>query len=99
VGALLAERALVHDEDGVGGLNGAEAVGYEDAGAAGDHAGQSEADAVLGVGVDRAGGFVEDENAGGVGERAGEGDELLLAGAEAGSALLRVRQTREEGCG
>ena len=64
-----------------------EAVGDEDAGAAGDHAREGEADALLGVGVDRAGGLVEDEDAGGVGERAGEADELLLAGGEGGAAL------------
>ena len=40
VGALLAELAFVHDEDGVCGLDGGEAVGDEDAGAAGDHAGE-----------------------------------------------------------
>ena len=50
------------------------------AGAAGDHAGQGEADAELGFGVDGAGGLVEDEDAGVVGEGAGEADELLLAG-------------------
>ena len=87
VGALLAELAFVHDEDGVGALDGGEAVGDEDAGAAGDHAGESGADAELGVGVDGAGGLVEDEDAGAVGEGAGEGDELLLAGGERGAAF------------
>ena len=87
MGAALAELALVHDEDGVGGLNGAEAVGDEDAGAAGDHAGEGEADAVFGVGVDGAGGLVEDEDGGRVGEGAGEADELLLAGGEGGAAF------------
>ena len=87
MGAVLAELAFVHDEDGVGGLDGAEAVRDEDAGAAGDHAGEGEADAVLGVGIDGAGGFVEDEDGGRVGEGAGEADELLLAGGERGAAL------------
>ena len=87
VGAALAELALVHDEDGVGGLDGGEAVGDEDAGAAGDHAREGEADAVFGVGVDGAGGLVEDEDGGRVGEGAGEADELLLAGGEGGAAL------------
>ena len=87
VGALLAELAFVHDEDGVGALDGAEAVGDQDAGAAGDHAGEGEAHAVFGVGVDGAGGFVEDEDAGVVREGAGEGDELLLTGRQAGPAF------------
>ena len=87
VGAALAQGAFVHDEDGVGGLDRAEAVGDQDAGAACDHAREGEADAVFGLGVDRAGGLVEDEDRWRVGEGAGEGDELLLAGGEGGSAF------------
>ena len=87
MGALLAELAFVHDEDGVCGLDGAEAVGDEDTGAASDHAGEGLANAELGVGIDGAGGFIEDEDAGVVGEGAGEADELLLAGGEASAAL------------
>ena len=67
VGAALAKLALVHDEDGVGGLDGGEAVGDEDGGASGDHAGEGKADAEFGVGVDGGGGLVEDEDAGGMG--------------------------------
>src|SRR5580704_13681516 len=85
--APLAELTFVHDQDGVGGLDGAEAVGDEDARAAGDHAGESEADAMFGVGVDRTRGLVEDEEFGRVGEGAGEADELLLAGGEGGATL------------
>ena len=88
VGAHLAELALVHDEDGVGALDGGEAVGDEDAGAALDHALEGAANAQLGVGVDAGGGFVEDEDAGVVGEGAGEVDELLLAGGERVAAFL-----------
>ncbi len=78
----------MHDEDGVGALDGGEAVGDEDGGSPGDHPGEGETDTELGVGVDGAGGLVEDEDAGCVGEGAGEGDELFLAGGEGGSALL-----------
>ncbi len=85
--AAFAELALVHDEDGVGALDGGEAVGDEDGGSSGDHAGEGEADAELGVGVDGAGGFVEDEDARGVCEGAGEADELLLSGGEGSAAL------------
>jgi len=44
VRAALAELALVHHEDGVGALNGREAVRDEDGGAACDHAGERETD-------------------------------------------------------
>ena len=72
VRAVLAQLAFVHDEDGVGALDGAEAVRDEHAGAAGDHALKRRADAEFGFGVDGAGGFVEDEDAGLVRERACE---------------------------
>ena len=97
VGALLAELAAVHDEDGVGALNGGEAVRDEDGGAAGDHAVEGEANAEFGVGVDGRGGLVEDEDSGLVGEGAGEGDELLLAGGEGGAAFGdRLGESRGE---
>ena len=60
VGALFAEASLVHDEDGIGALDGGEAMGDDDTGSAGDHAGEGGFDAQLGFGVDGAGGFVED---------------------------------------
>ena len=82
VGAALAELAFVHDEDGIRRLDRAEAVGDEDGGASGNHAGEGEADAMFGVGIDGAGGLVEYEDAGAMGEGAREADELLLAGGE-----------------
>ena len=77
----------MHDEDGVRGLDSGEPVGDEDGGTSCDHAGEGEADAEFGVGVDGGGGLVEYEDTGGVGESAGEGDELLLSGGEGGTAL------------
>src|ERR1019366_8572751 len=59
----------------------------QDAGASRDHACESKADTVFGVGVNRTGGLVEDEDCGCVGKGAGEADELLLAGGEGGAAL------------
>ena len=100
MGASLAKLALVHDEDGVGALDGGEPVRDEDGGAAGDHAREGEADAELGVGVDGAGGLVEDEDAGVVGERAGEADELLLAGGERSAAFADgFGELQRAGCG
>src|SRR4029450_13127233 len=48
------------------------------AGAAAEQAVERLLDALLGLGVDRRGGLVEDEDRGVEGEGAGEGDELLL---------------------
>ena len=98
VGAALAKLAFVHDEDGVGALDGGEPVRDEDGGAAGDHAREREANAEFGVGVDGGGGFVEDEDAGVVGQRAGEADELFLAGGESGAALAdRLCELQRQG--
>lgn len=98
VGAALAQGALVHDEYGVRRLDGAETMRNEDAGASGDHAREGEADAVLSVRIDRAGSFVEDEDGWSMGQRAGETDELLLAGGEGGAALAhRLRELGGQG--
>src|SRR6185312_10671564 len=49
VGAALAQRAFVHDENGVSRLDCAQPVCDEDAGAAGDHAGEGEAHTIFRV--------------------------------------------------
>src|SRR5258708_22262682 len=87
MGAALAKVSFVHDEDGVRALDRREAVRDEDGGSAGDHAREREAHAKFGVGIDRGGGLVENEDSGIVGEGAGEADELLLAGGECCAAL------------
>src|SRR5260370_5484954 len=84
--ALLAETALVEDEDAVSMLNGAEAVRDDERGAAAEQAVEGIADLQFGFGVHARGGFVEDEEAGIVGEGAGEIDELALADGERGAA-------------
>ena len=100
MGALFAKLAFMHDEDGVGALNGGEAVRDEDGGAARDHAREREADAEFGVGIDGAGGLVEDEDAGAMGEGAGEADELLLTGGERGAAFADwLVETAAVACG
>lgn len=85
--AALAQLAFVHNENGVGALDGGETVRDEDGGAAGDHAGERETDAEFGVGINGGGSFVEDEDAGIVGEGAGEANELLLTGRESCAAF------------
>ena len=87
MGTAFAELALVHDQDSVGTLDGGEAMRYENGGSPGDHAGEGETDANFGVGVDGGRGFVEDEDAGRVGECARLADELFLARGEGGSAF------------
>ena len=76
----LAKLPFVHDENRVGSLDGGQTMRNQDAGAAFDHALECAANAQLGIGVDAGGGFVEDEDVRIVGERAGEIDQLLLAG-------------------
>src|SRR6185437_12181841 len=87
VAAHFAKLAAVHDEDGVGALNGGEAVSDNDRGSACDHAFEGGADAEFGVGIDGGSGLIEDEDARVVGEGAGEVDELLLSGGEGIAAL------------
>ena len=97
VAAHFAKLALVHDEDDVGLLHGGEAVRDDDRGAALNHALQGQADAQLGVGVDRGSGFVEDQDARVVRQGAGEVDELLLSRWKANCrARGAVRQSRRE---
>src|SRR5260370_35296726 len=86
--ALLAETALVEDEDAVSMLNGAEAVRDDERGAAAEKAVEGIADLQFGFGVHARGGFVEDEEAGIVGEGAAEIDELARADGERGAALF-----------
>src|SRR5229473_8434659 len=86
--ALLAKTALVEDEDAVSMLNGAEAVRDDECGAAAEQAVERIADLQFGFGVHARGGFVEDEEAGIVGEGAGEIDELALADGKRGAALV-----------
>ena len=93
--------SLVQHQDAVGVLDGRQAVGDDEAGAADEQAVERPLDELLGLGVDRRGGLVEDQDAGIEGEGAGEGDELLLAHREAGAALAHrgveaPRQARDE---
>ncbi len=69
----------MEDEDAVGVLNGAEAVGDDDGGAAGEQAIEGFANHHLGARVDAGGGLVEDQELGIVRQSAGEADQLALA--------------------
>ena len=75
------------DEDLVGAADGREAVGDDEGGAALHEEVEAVLDHGFGLGVEGAGGFVEDEDAR-VGENgAGDGDALALAAGELDAAL------------
>ncbi len=90
-------RTLLHDAtrlehgDLLGPLGGGEPVGDEDAGAAGDQPVGGADDAGLGDRVHPGGGLVEDDDADVAHQQAREGDQLLLAGREAGAAGAEQR--------
>jgi hypothetical protein len=95
---LFADAAVFHGEDVVGGLGDLGVVGDDEegeAGFAGD--GLEDVEDFLGiVGVEIAGGFVGEEEAGLVGEGAGNGDALLFAAGEVvGFAMGFVAKTDE----
>ena len=79
MGAVLDDAALGDDQDAVGIFDGGQAVGHDEAGAAGEHLGDGVLDGLLGFRVDGGGGLVQHED-GRVGQDgAGEGDQLLFA--------------------
>ncbi|TKW51306.1 hypothetical protein CTA1_2384 [Colletotrichum tanaceti] len=90
--APLDDLAVGHDEDDVGVLDGGEAVGDHDHGAAALCGVEDGLDAALGLAVEGAGGLVEQQQRGPADEGAGDGDALLLAAREgdAGVADLGV---------
>ncbi len=87
VGASFDDAAPIEDEDGVGASDGAQAMGDDEGGSAGDEAIEGLLEAVLGEGIDGGGGLVENEESR-VGEHgAGEADELALAEREGGASF------------
>ncbi len=91
MGALLDDLAVLHDQDDVGAADGREPVGDDEAGAVGPQPVHGFLDLDLGAGVDGAGGLVEDED-GRVGEEGpGDGQQLLLAGADVVGFLVDER--------
>src|SRR5690606_20714433 len=79
MGAPLHDLAALHDDDLVGVPDGAEAVGHDNARTA--PAPQVPVDFHLGAGVQGAGGFVEDEEAGVIHQGTGDLQALALAAA------------------
>src|SRR5476649_3000854 len=77
--ALLDDAAFFENEDGVHGAEGGEAMGDADDGAVLGEAVDGFLDFGLGLGIERGGGFVEDEDGGVADKSAGNGDALALA--------------------
>ena len=84
--ALLDDAARLEHGDLLGALGRGEAVGHEDPGAPGDEAVGGADDARLGDRIHAGRRLVEDDDADVAHEQPGEGDELLLAGRQAGAA-------------
>jgi hypothetical protein len=91
MGALLAEASFMEDEDARSVLNRTEAMSDDERGASGKKTVEGFANLQLGFGVDAGSGFIEDEEAGVVGEGSREADELALADGESGAALVDAR--------
>src|SRR5882762_2394700 len=88
--ALFAQAPFVEDEDAVGVLDGAQAMGDDQSGAPGEQAAESFANEKFRFRVHAGGGFVKDEETRIVGQGAGEIDELALADRKSGAALVDV---------
>ena len=87
VGSAFYDLALFDDEDLIGAANGGETMGDDEGGAALHEEVEAVLDEGFGFGVEGAGGFVENEDAG-VGEYgAGDGEALALAAGELDAAL------------
>ena len=87
VGAALDDGAVVHNDDFVGVADGGEAVGDDDAGAPQHELVEGLLDGVLALGVEGAGGLVEDEDGRVFEYGAGYGEALALAAAEVEAAV------------
>ena len=89
--ALLDDPAAVEHDDSAGLADRRQAVGDDDRRASGEQAAQARLDAPLRVEVDVRGRLVEDQDARVGDERAGERDELALAGRQLRAALADGR--------
>ena len=86
--ALFHDGAVFHDEDEVSIANGGQAVGNDKGSAIRAQRVHRFLDEYFGAGIDRRGGFVENEQRGLGQKRAGNGDELALAGRDSTAVLV-----------
>jgi len=75
--AALDDATAIHDQDQVGGEDGREAVGDDDAGAPLHDALEGLLDERLGLTIQRAGGFIQDQDPGILEDDARQGDALF----------------------
>ena len=87
MGAALDDLAAIHDQDDVGGEDGAEAVGDDDAGAVRHDLFERVLNQRLGLAIEAAGGFVQHQNARVFQDDAGNRQSLFLAAAQAVATL------------
>ena len=92
MGAALGDAAGVDHADAIGVLHGGEAVGDDQRGAALHEPLERLLDQVLALGVEGAGGLVEDEDARVLEDGAGDGHPLLLPAGELHAALADERR-------
>ena len=91
MGALLDDRAVLHHQDQVGVADRGQPVGDDEAGPVRAQRGHRLLHQHLGAGVDRAGRLVEDQQRRVGEERPGDGDQLLLAGADVAALVVDHR--------
>ena len=101
MGAVLHHLAAVDDQDLVGGQDGAQPVGYDNAGALGHDPFECVLDQRLGLAVEAAGGFVQYQNTRVFENHARQGDALLFAAAQAvapfpDDGVVTIRQIADE---
>ena len=85
--AVLDDAALLHHQDAISLAQVAEPVGDEQQGAAAEMLAQLLHQAAFGVGIEGAGGLIEDHQAGVLQHHAGDGQALLLAAAQTATPL------------
>lgn len=91
MGAGFDNAAIVDDGDDVSIADGGEAVGDDDGGSADHDAVEGLLDAFLGLGVEGAGGLVEEEDGGVLDNGSGDGNPLLLASRELHSPFSHLQ--------
>ncbi len=101
VSAHFADGLVLQHHDLVGVADGGEAVGDDDGGAALHQAFQGLLDEQLGLGIDRGGGFIQDQDGSVLEHGAGDGEALLLPAGELDAALadegvVALRQVVDE---
>ncbi len=90
VPALIDDSAAIHHHDPIGLEHGCQTVGDDQGGAAFHQALQGLLDGAFALGVERAGGFIEQQDRGILEQRPSDRDALFLATRQTGTALAEV---------